>query len=156
MERSTEKSFIRVKPLRDKVKLPVRAHESDAGIDFYWNPSKPVKIINIHSAQNSLLETGVAIEIPEGTMLEVKNKSGIASKDQLVVGACVVDHGYSGEVFIDLHNVGEFTKTLKRGQKIAQGVLVPVLTPKIEVIDYIPYEGKSTRGSGGFGSTGKA
>jgi len=151
-----EKSFLRVKPLRPGVKVPTRAHAGDAGVDFYWNPSTRRSSANIHSCSGYTFETGVAVEIPEGTMLEIKNKSSVASKYQLLVGACVIDHGYSGEVFIDIHNVGGFTQEIKPGQKIAQGVLVPVFTPQVEVIDYTPYGGKTTRGSGGFGSTGKA
>jgi len=147
-------SFLKVKKLRDGVKLPERAHPDDAGIDFFWNPSKTKKVVNIHPNGEYLFETGVAVEIPKGTMLEIKNKSSIASRLQLVVGACVVDHGYSGEVMIDMHNLGIDSQRIEAGQKIAQGVLIPILTPKIEEISHIPYHGSTDRGEGGFGSTG--
>jgi dUTP pyrophosphatase len=88
-------------------------------------------------------------------MLQVMNKSGIATKKQLVVGACVVDSGYSGEVFVNLHNIGNKEVYIHPGQKIAQAVLLPVLTPAIEEVptDQV-YDDETTRGDGGFGSTG--
>ena len=147
-------NFLRVKKLRHNVKLPERAHPDDAGIDFFWNPSKNKEYVSIHSGGGYVLETGVAVEIPKGTMLEIKNKSSIASNLQLVVGACVVDHGYSGEVMIDMHNLGLDSQKIEAGQKIAQGVLIPILTPKVEEISHEPYHGNTERGDGGFGSTG--
>ena len=87
-------------------------------------------------------------------MLEVKNKSGIASKRQLVVGACVVDSGYDGEVFINLHNIGNTTQILKSGDKLAQVVLVPVNTCGFEVVTG-EINNNTERGDGGFGSTGE-
>ena len=60
-------------------------------------------------------------------MLEVKNRSGNASKRSLLVGACVVDSGYDGEVFVNLHNIGTETQFVAKGAKIAQLVLLPVV-----------------------------
>ena len=87
-------------------------------------------------------------------MLEIKNKSSIAAKKQLLVGACVVDSGYDGEIFVNLHNTGKQTHWFRDGDKVAQGVLIPVdLCEVVEVS-----EGKlnidSTRGDGALGSTG--
>jgi dUTPase len=83
------------------------------------------------------------------------NKSGIASKKTLVTGACVVDSGYDGEVFIDLHNIGNDNQRVVEGQKIAQAVLVPIIVPSLEEIEEDNIYGKLTvRGTGGFGSTG--
>ena len=92
--------------------------------------------------------------IPEGYMLEIKNKSGIASKRQLVVGACVVDPGYDGEIYVNLHNIGCETQVIKPGDKIAQAVLVPVVHCGIEEATEDNLNNGSTRGEGGFGSTG--
>jgi dUTPase len=60
-------------------------------------------------------------------MLEVKNRSGNAAKRSLLVGACVVDSGYDGEVFVNLHNVGNKVQLVDPGTKIAQVVLIPVV-----------------------------
>ena len=87
-------------------------------------------------------------------MLEIKNKSGIASKRGLIVGACVVDRGYTGEIFVNLHNITHRNQTLHEGDKIAQAVFVKVRTD-IELIDsdHI-YDDETSRGEGALGSTG--
>jgi dUTP pyrophosphatase len=103
----------------------------------------------------SLFETGLKIGVPPNYMLEIKNKSGVAFNRQLVVGACVIDSGYNGEIYINLHNVGTLAQVVKPGEKIAQAVLVPIATPEIEEIreDGV-YDHTTERGTGGFGSTG--
>ena len=95
------------------------------------------------------------MEVPYGYMLEIKNKSGIASKRQLITGACVVDPGYDGEIYVNLHNIGSATQTIRPGDKIAQAVLIPIIHCKVEeVFDGEILNIDSTRGTGGFGSTG--
>jgi dUTP pyrophosphatase len=88
-------------------------------------------------------------------MLQIMNKSGIATKTQLITGACVVDEGYDGEVFINLQNIGKLVQYIQPGQKIAQGVFVRIEKPKLWEIEEDNVYGTSTsRGDGGFGSTG--
>ena len=83
------------------------------------------------------------------------NKSGVAVKKNLHVGACVVDHGYQGEVHINLTNVGSEDRTLEAGDKIVQFVLLPLGPPEIELVEENNlYESNSSRGDGGFGSSG--
>jgi len=94
------------------------------------------------------------IEVPEGYMLEIKNKSGIASKRGLLVGACVVDRGYTGEIFVNLHNVTQRNQTIKDGEKIAQGVFVKIPTYVSLVESDNIYDSETDRGSGALGSTG--
>ena len=87
-------------------------------------------------------------------MLEIKNKSGIASKRGLIVGACVVDRGYTGEIFVNLHNPSDRTQTLHAGDKIAQAVFVKIETSvKLVESDSI-YDDETSRGEGALGSTG--
>jgi dUTPase len=90
-------------------------------------------------------------------MLEVKNRSSVAAKRGLIVGACVIDSGYDGEVFINLHNVGCITQTLEVGTKIAQVVLIPVVhfraIERREGSLYGHPITMSTRGRGALGST---
>jgi dUTP pyrophosphatase len=103
---------------------------------------------------SSVIPTGLKIEVPEGYMLEIKNKSGIASKRGLIVGACVVDRGYTGEIFVNLHNVTHRNQTLHEGEKIAQAVFVKVETDvRLVEADHI-YDEDTTRGDGALGSTG--
>ena len=88
-------------------------------------------------------------------MLQIMNKSGIASKKRLVTGACVVDEGYTGEIFVNLHNIGEHPQFIESGDKIAQGVFVRIEKPiLLEVGEDNIYDKETTRGSGALGSTG--
>jgi len=146
---------VRVYKTRPEAKVPHRAHNTDAGMDFFFCPSEPTVAKRIAPGQSVLLQTGVKVEVPSNCMLQVMNKSGVASKRHLITGACVVDEGYDGEIFVNLHNVGDQPQFIEPGQKIAQGVFVQIAKPTLQVIeeDNI-YGGQTSRGSGALGSTG--
>tara|TARA_R110000751_G_scaffold292368_1_gene399681 strand:+ start:1139 stop:1603 length:465 start_codon:yes stop_codon:yes gene_type:complete len=140
---------------------PVRANPSDAGLDLRWVPAEASEtVFRIAPGDSALIPTGCKFAIPHGYMMEVKNKSGIAYKRQLLVGACVVDSGYEGEVFVNLHNIGTTTQTLEPGDKVAQGVVVPVVHARFvasespDIYDWCPIT-MSSRGTGALGSTGQ-
>jgi dUTP pyrophosphatase len=149
---------LRVQRLHENAKLPVRAHPTDAGMDLFFCPPpndmipKQIESILPHGA--SILPTGLKIEVPEGYMMEIKNKSGIASKRGLLVGACVVDRGYTGEIFVNLHNPSDRTQTLHAGDKIAQAVFVKITTDLELVEAENIYDDETSRGDGALGSTG--
>ena len=91
---------------RKGARPPIRANPSDAGMDVFFCPPDPnVSAVRIDPGENQLLSTGLSFGVPHGYMLEVKNRSGNASKRSLLVGACVIDSGYNGEVFVNLHNL---------------------------------------------------
>ena len=139
---------------RENAKLPVRAHSTDAGMDFFYCPPDDVSV-TLPPNTGTLLETGVKIQVPEGFMLQVMNKSGIASKKFLVTGACVVDEGYTGEIFVNLHNIGQTSQTISAGQKIAQGVFVKIERPVLfEIEEDNIYGCQTSRSDGALGSTG--
>jgi dUTP pyrophosphatase len=149
--------------IRPDAKLPVRVHAQDAGMDLFYcpDPSKisdcywePEGEYRIPPRESCLVPTGLKVAVPPGYMLEVKNKSGIAHKQKLLVGACVVDPGYTGEIYVNLHNVGGSTKNVMPGQKIAQAVLVPISVCGIRETTTDPAKQNTNRGSGSFGSTG--
>ncbi len=153
------KMKIRVTRLHEEAKLPVRAHPTDAGMDLFFCPTpKPEldsQIETVLPFGSSVIPTGLKIEVPEGYMLEVKNKSGIASKRGLLVGACVVDRGYTGEIFVNLHNVTHRNQTIHAGQKIAQAVFVKI-QEDIKIIESKNiYDEETSRGDGSLGSTGE-
>ena len=104
-----------------------------------------------------VIPTGLRFGVPHGYMLEVKNRSSVAAKRHLLVGACVVDPGYDGELYINLHNVGIATQFINAGDKIAQVVMIPVVHFRpVEKKSGSLYEDQiamSKRGTGGFGST---
>ena len=145
---------VKVYKVRSSAKLPHRAHHTDAGMDFFFCPEEPT-LLGIEPGESVLLPTGIKMEVPEGCMLQVMNKSGVASKRSLVTGACVVDEGYTGEIFVNLHNIGVSTNFVEPGEKIAQGVFIRIEKPfLIEVDDGKIYNAETSRGEGSLGSTG--
>lgn len=145
---------VRVFRTRPDAKLPVRAHRTDAGMDFFFSPIEGAAA-RIKPGQSVLLETGIKMEVPSDCMLQIMNKSGIASKKHLITGACVVDEGYTGEIFVNLHNIGTENEFIEPGQKIAQGVFVRIEKPRLWEIQEDNIYGEITaRGEGALGSTG--
>jgi len=146
--------------VRENVKPPIRANPSDAGLDLKFNPEDGKTSFTIGPGESVILPTGLRFGVPHGYMLEVKNRSGMAAKRSLIVGACVIDSGYDGEVFINLHNIGWGEQTIKPGDKIAQVVLVPVVhfraleSSSKNLYDWYPIT-MSNRGDGALGSTGE-
>tara|TARA_R110002012_G_scaffold321038_1_gene547162 strand:+ start:3276 stop:3740 length:465 start_codon:yes stop_codon:yes gene_type:complete len=106
---------------------PERANPSDAGLDVFYSPDVDNQSIAIDPGGSKVIPTGLRFGVPHGYMLEVKNRSSVAAKRSLIVGACVVDSGYDGEVFVNLHNVGSSTQYVRTGDKIAQLVMIPVV-----------------------------
>ena len=150
--------FCRVRP---NVKPPTRGHPSDAGLDVYYCPNDGEEIGKyVSPGESVILSTGLRFGVPHGYMLEVKNRSSLASKRSLIVGACVIDSGYDGEVFINVHNVGNEPQHIEAGTKIAQLVLIPVVsfraieTSSGDLYDWYPIT-ISDRGDGALGSTGE-
>ena len=135
---------------------PQRANPSDAGLDVFFSPEDSATVM-INPGESKILETGLKFGVPHGYMLEVKNRSSVAAKRSLIVGACVIDSGYDGEVFINLHNVGSKMQIILPGHKIAQLVMIPVVHFRaIETSEekiYMHPMTISNRGSGALGST---
>jgi dUTP pyrophosphatase len=147
--------------VRGSATPPTRANPSDAGLDVYFSPEDPSEMMaTIKPGQSMVLPTGLKFGVPHGYMLEVKNRSGVAAKRGLLVGACVIDSGYDGEVFINLHNVGAEEQHILPGTKIAQVVMVPVVhfraveTTQDNLYNWYPIT-ISDRGDGALGSTGE-
>ena len=135
------------------VRSPDRSNPSDAGLDVYADLFESV---TIEPGENKMIPTGLRFGIPHGYMLQVCNRSSMGAKRALVVGAHIVDSGYDGEVFIDLHNIGQKTQTIKFGDKIAQLVMVPVVHFRAQQNQEDLYSSQITmsgRGSGALGST---
>ena len=145
---------------RADAKAPERANPSDAGLDVFYCPSDPdTTIAKIEPGKNMMLGTGLKFGIPHGYMLQACNRGSMGAKRSLVVGAHIIDSGYAGEVFIDLHNIGSEIQYIERGAKIAQLVLVPVVhfRPKEVGLEQLYSDDItiSKRGAGALGSTEK-
>lgn len=146
---------VRVYKTRPSAKVPDRAHPTDAGMDFFFCPEETMVAKRIPAGASVLLQTGVKVQVPSNCMLQIMNKSGVASKKHLITGACVVDEGYDGEIFVNLHNIGDKVQFIEPGQKIAQGVFVKIEKPTLQIIEEDSVYGTTTsRGSGALGSTG--
>jgi dUTP pyrophosphatase len=138
-----------------KGKEPEYAHEGDAGLDLFFNPAVDASIV-INPGECAILETGYKFRFSSQYCIEIKNRSSMAAKRSLLVGACIVDSCYSGEVYVNLHNVGKLPQEIKVGDKIAQAILYPVapqwlIKKKNEKDLYVGF--LSERGEGAFGST---
>lgn len=137
---------------------PVRANPSDAGLDLCFNPPDG-NMISFNPGKSVILPTGLKFGIPHGYMLQIMNRSGNSAKKGWMVGACVVDSGYNGEVFVNLHNVTGTQGFILPGEKIAQAVIIPVIPVRFfETLEDNLYDVSpitiSDRGDGALGSTG--
>tara|TARA_R110000824_G_scaffold86262_1_gene213598 strand:+ start:580 stop:1134 length:555 start_codon:yes stop_codon:yes gene_type:complete len=145
--------FCKVRP---DAKEPARANASDAGLDVFYCPEDK-ESLTIRPGRNAILATGLKFGVPHGYMMQVMNRSSMAAKRNLVVGAHCIDAGYDGEVFIDLHNIGLIETVIKSGDKIAQLVLVPVIHARAvegPTDLYSENIAMTERGDGALGSTG--
>lgn len=137
---------IKIKKLKENVKLPSYAHSGDVGMDLY---SLENKILN--PGEHYIFYHGFALEFPEGYAAIVKDKSSV-SKALLHTMGGVFDSGYRGEYNTHLVNLGTETYTIEIGDKISQLIIYPVVIAQLEEVQGLT---DSSRGAGAFGSTGK-
>lgn len=126
--------------------MPTRAHELDAGYDIYSREDAV-----IYQNGSGKFDTGVHIEIPAGYVGFLKSKSGLNVKSG-IQSEGVIDAGYTGSICVKLYNHGPKAVEIKKGQKISQLVLLPIITPELEQVDSLE---DTERGANGFGSSGK-
>lgn len=137
------------------VRTPERGTQGSAGIDFFV-PNVDTSGYVVHPGCGVKIPSGIHVNVPDGHALIAMNKSGVATKKNLIVGACVVDSDYQGEVHLHVINVGNTKAFISPGDKLVQFLLVPVSHQGVEVVEEFDelYESKTERGDGGFGSTG--
>ena len=142
---------IPVKILREGALLPTYGSAEAAGADLYACLEAPVTIA---PGETVFIPTGIAMAVPRGCAGLIYARSGMACKRGLApankVG--VVDSDYRGEINVVLHNHGSVPQTVVHGERIAQMVITPVLTPAYEAAEELS---DTVRNTGGFGSTGK-
>jgi len=143
---SQNKLPIKIKKLHPEAILPSYAHDGDAGMDIYsasdvilW-PNEPTAV-----------PTGLAIELPKGYVALIWDKSGLALKEGIKTMAGVGDSNYRGEYKIVLLNTTNQYYYIKKGQKIAQILIQPVMRAEIQEVQELS---DTSRGVGNFGSTG--
>jgi dUTP pyrophosphatase len=140
---------IPVVKLDPELPTPKQAHPGDAGIDLYARETT-----RLESGAWAAIPTGIAAAIPDGHVGLVAPRSGLAARHAISVvnGPGVVDAGYRGEIKAILINHGPQAIQLERGERIAQLLVVPVSVVELDVVAELP---ESSRGAGGFGSTGR-
>ena len=126
--------------------VPSRAHPTDAGLDLYLYD----EVVRIPPHGHAKVRTGVHVEIPTGCVGLLTSKSGLMCDGVTCRGT--IDAGYTGEIYPVLFNHGDRTAMFYRGQKVTQLVILPCLTPELEIVDELS---DTDRGSSGFGSTGR-
>ena len=142
--------------------MPTRAHSTDAGLDLYapedvcvpgsktdWRTQDFGSVAVV--VGSATIDTGVHIEIPAGYVGMIKSKSGLNVKHG-ITSEGVIDSGYTGSMVVKLYNHGKADVRIKKGQKISQLVILPIITPEPILVDKLD---DTDRGCGGFGSTGK-
>ena len=139
---------LKILRLHDSATIPKYAHSTDSGLDLV-----AVEEIKIPAKESRLIKTGIAIELPPDTEAQIRPRSGLALKHQITVlnTPGTVDEGYRGEIGVILINHGNSSFTVTQGMKIAQMVIAPVIRVEIEEISQLS---STSRGVGGFGSTG--
>lgn len=142
---------VNVKKVRPNAILPTYGSAAAAGADLYACLEVPVEIA---PGETAWIPTGIALEVPAGCAGLIYARSSLGTKRGLApankVG--VVDSDYRGEVCVVLLNHGKEKQTIAHGERIAQFLITPVLTPAFREVEQLS---DTDRGTGGFGSTGK-
>lgn len=139
--------ILKVKKLAPDAVLPSYAHPGDAGLDMYANET-----VVVAPGQIGKIKSGISVEIPEGYVGLYWDKSGLSNNYGIKVVGGVVDSGYRGELVMGVINLGSEPYTFEKGHKVLQ-----MLVQRVEKVEIQETESLSdtSRGTGGFGSTGK-
>lgn len=125
--------------------MPTRAHETDAGLDLY----SPCDLW-LHPGEHTMIDTGVHVEIPFRHVGLITSKSGLMLKG--ITSRGTIDSAYRGSIKAVLYNHGTEGFEIRRGDKITQLVILPIVIPDVVVVDELS---ETDRGDNGFGSTGR-
>lgn len=142
---------IKIKKLKENAIIPTRGSNQAAGYDLYACIDST---IYISPHETIKIDTGIAVELPDGTFGAVFARSGLATKEGLSpankVG--VIDSDYRNSIIVALHNHSNMSRTISPGERIAQLVVLPYLPIEFEEVEELS---DTERGNGGFGHTGK-
>ena len=139
---------VKVKRLDAHAKMPKVEHEGDAGFDLYSNEQTSLKPM-----ERKLIGTGISISIEKGFEAQVRPKSGLAINHGITLpnSPGTIDAGYRGEVKVIMQNLGDKEYVIEKGKKIAQVVFNKIEEPELVEVEELD---ETSRGEGGFGSTG--
>ena len=139
-----------IKRLSKDIILPKYETSGSSGLDLSANIKTPVKI---EPGKTTIIPTGVSVSIPKNFEIQIRPRSGLAAKNQITVlnTPGTIDADYRGEIKVILINLSKETFVVENGARIAQMVVCPVIKAKLKEVDSLD---NTSRGSGGFGSTG--
>ncbi|NOY92611.1 MAG: dUTP diphosphatase [Deltaproteobacteria bacterium] len=145
---------LRVTLTRAGAATPTYATSGAAGLDLEACLDEPVRL---EPGDRAAIPTGLAIALPPGHEGSVRPRSGLAKRHGVTVANApgTIDEDYRGEVAVLLINLGREPYTVKHGDRIAQLVVSPITRVEIELLDTLGDLGETSRGEGGFGSTGR-
>ena len=143
---SPEYGTLPVKRVSEEAILPTRAHPDDAGLDLY-----ALEDALIAPQAGRLVRTGIAAELPQGHVGMIADRSSMAKKGLKTAGG-IIDAGYRGEIQVVLWNLSREEALVKKGERLAQMLILPIATPAVLEVKEL---GQTSRGEGGFGSTGR-
>lgn len=138
---------LKIKKLSQNAVLPKYAHEGDAGMDLFCSEEVVLK-----PNERAQIKTGVAMEIPDGYVGLVWDKSGLSHKFGLKTLGGVIDSIYRGEIMIGMINLSKEDYKFEVGHKVAQMLIQKIEFPQIIEVENLD---ETARGENGFGSTGK-
>ncbi len=139
-----------IKRLSKNVELPKYETIDSSGMDLAADIEKKVEI---KPGQTLIIPTGISLSIPENFEIQIRPRSGLAAKSNITVlnTPGTIDADYRGEIKVILINLGNKTFTIEKGARIAQMVLCPIIKMNLKEVENLD---DTSRGSGGFGSTG--
>ena len=137
---------VKIQKIDPEIKIPSYAHAGDAGMDLY-----AAKDTIIKQGERKVVATGIKMEIPAGHVGLIWDKSGLASKNGLKIMGGVIDSTYRGEVGVVIINLGDQEYRVEKNTKIAQMLVQRIENVEIEEVNNLE---NSSRGEGGFGSSG--
>lgn len=138
---------LKIKRLNKDAKIPNYARYGDAGLDLY-----AVEDVMLAPNERAAVPTGIAMEIPDGYVGLIWDKSGLSIKHGLKTLGGVVDSGYRGEVLVGIVNLSDTEYIIQKGEKVAQMIIQKKEVIEVEEVKELS---ETARGEGGFGSTGK-
>lgn len=138
-------SIVRV-ALDEGAHLPVRAHSTDAGADI-----RCIDGFTVPARGSVVIDTGVHVQLPPNTKLEIKSKSGLNVRHGIITTG-LIDEGFTGKIIVRVYNLSDEDYEFEAGDKVTQVCLSPVLYPHYEYVDAVR---GGERGDGGYGSTGR-
>ncbi len=149
---SFKSNKVKLMKIKENAIIPAQATKGSAGLDLYACIEEP---INLNAGESVLIPTGIAVELPNNEMAAfIFARSGLATKYgiSLTNGVGVVDSDYRGEICVGLRNFGKENYVIEKNERIAQMVIMPVISAIFSECEAL---NKTDRGNGGFGSTGK-